>query len=89
MADLFANGRIVDGILILMLFELVALSALRKKTQRGLSAPRLIVSLLAGAALLLSLRAALTAQPWPVTSFWLFAALIAHALDLRLRWCAE
>lgn len=88
MADLFASGRIVDGIVILMLVELVALAAVRKKTQRGLSAPKLFMNLAAGVALLLSLRAALTDHPWQAVALWLFVALIAHVVDLRLRWSA-
>jgi UPF0716 family protein affecting phage T7 exclusion len=85
-ADAFATGRIVIFILALMLLELIVLIIVRKKTGRGLTTGALIVSLAAGAALLLALRSALTGQPWQSVAPWLIIALAAHVLDLKLRW---
>jgi CBS-domain-containing membrane protein len=86
MAELFATGHIVDGILVLMLLELGVLTLLRLRTRRGLTAIELVVSLGAGAALLMALRAALLGAPWQHVAPWLAAALVAHLVDLKLRW---
>lgn len=88
MADLFAGGRIVDGILAFMLIECAALTLLRRRSRRGLGSVELIVTLSAGAALLLALRSALAGSGWQSVAVWLGAALAAHLLDLRLRWTA-
>jgi len=82
----FATGRIVDGILALMVLELIVLIIVRKKTGRGLTTGKLMVSLAAGAALLLALRSALAGLPWHNVALWLIVALAAHVLDLKLRW---
>ncbi len=86
MTEAFATGRVVDAILALMLLELCVLIIVRKKTGRGLPTGRLIVSLAAGAALLLALRAALMGYAWQSVAPWLIVALAAHVLDLKLRW---
>ncbi len=89
MADLFASGRIVDGVVALMFLELMVLTLVRKKTHRGVPMPSLLTNLAAGAALLMSLRAALVDDRWQVVALWLIAALIAHVLDLKMRWVAK
>jgi hypothetical protein len=48
-----------------------------------------MVSLAAGAALLLALRSALAGQAWEGVALWLIVALAAHVLDLKLRWPAR
>ncbi|MBS0560826.1 MAG: hypothetical protein JSR21_12295 [Proteobacteria bacterium] len=85
MSDLFASGRIVDAILVLMLLEAAGLAVWRWRTGGGLSLRAVTAALGAGAALLLALRAALTGASWPVVAFWLAAALLAHAADLAAR----
>jgi hypothetical protein len=87
-AELFASGRVVDGIIVLMLIEAAVFSLLRKKSGRKASIRALLTNLSAGAALLLSLRAALTGSTWQVVSIWLLAALLAHVADLKMRWAA-
>lgn len=89
MSDLFASGRIVDGILMLMLVEIFVLALVRNKARRGLSLYALMSNLGAGAALLLALRAALTDHRWQMVALWLVIALIAHAADLGVRWTAK
>jgi hypothetical protein len=89
MDHLFATGRIVDGVIALMLLELLVLTWVHKKTHRGVPMPALLTNLAAGAALLMSLRAALVDERWQVVALWLIAALIAHVLDLRMRWVAK
>jgi len=85
-AELFATGRAVDGILALMLIESIALILIGRKSRRAMPAAQVLVSIGAGAALLLALRAALHRSPWQWISLWLIAALVAHLLDLRYRW---
>jgi hypothetical protein len=87
--ELFASGRAVDAILVFMLIEYVALILLLKKFNGGASIAALLANLSAGAALLLSLRAALTGSPWQIVSLWLLLALFAHAADMKLRWGAR
>lgn len=87
-AELFATGRVVDRILVLMLIESIALILIGRKARRRMSAAQVLVNLGAGAALLLAPRAALLGSPWQWISPWLVAALVAHLLDLRYR-CTE
>jgi hypothetical protein len=84
-ADLFANGRVVDCILGLMLCEVLAMAWWRHRSGNGLRVTELLASISAGAALLLALRTALVGAPWPQAAFWLLVALAAHAADLALR----
>jgi hypothetical protein len=88
-AELFANGRIVDCIVAMMLLELVGLLLLKRRRIRSAFATASIVNLCAGAALLLSLRAALAGYGWHVVACWLVVALFAHLLDLKVRWSAK
>jgi hypothetical protein len=85
-AELFATGRIVDLILGLVVLETIGLLAVRRRTGRGVSAADLLPNLLAGACLLLAVRAALTDAGWTTVAACLLAALGAHGADLRRRW---
>jgi hypothetical protein len=85
MAELFASGRVVDGILLLMLIELIALTWWGRISGRGTSMIELGASLGAGAALLLALRCALLGEPWQRIAPWLIAALVAHLIDAACR----
>jgi hypothetical protein len=88
-AELFASGRVVDAIVAFMSIECALLMYLRKKSGRGPTGAALVTNLAAGAALLLSLRAALLGSPWQIISLWLVLALLAHAVDLKIRWAAR
>ena len=88
MSDLVAGGHVVDVILALTLLEAVALAAYHRCTGRGVAPAGLLGNLLAGAALLMALRGALTGAWWGWIAFWLAAALLAHLADLRSRWRA-
>jgi len=83
---LFADGRVIDVILALVVIEAVAVIAYWRRTGRGIAAGRLLPNLLAGAFLLLALRAALDAAGGAWIALWLAAALAAHATDLATRW---
>jgi hypothetical protein len=72
-----------------MLLELAALILLRRKSGSGPSIASLAINMAAGAALLLSLRAALTGARWQMVSVWLLLALFAHLADLKMRWAAS
>jgi len=82
----FASGHVANLILAVMLIECLALSMLAKKSKRGMRPSRIIVSLAAGAALVLALRAALTGAGWHWMALALTAAFIVHLLDLYWRW---
>jgi len=86
MGALFANGRIIDCIFLLIVAEVTILILIRKKTGRGLRPVDLILSLLAGVALLFALRAALLGLAWPIVASFLFLSLLAHLTDLSRRW---
>ena len=86
MTNFFADGSAVDMILALMLIEALVLAAYRWRTRRGIAIRDLVGMLLAGAFLLLALRAALTGGSWSQIAVWLLAALIAHLADLARRW---
>jgi hypothetical protein len=86
MGKLFASGRVVDCILLFMAIESFVLIAVHRFTRAGPSPRELIVSLSAGVALLLALRAAVVGSHWPMVAIWLVVALIAHLGDLGLRW---
>lgn len=86
MAEIFANGRIIDLILGLVLIEGILLAAYHRRTGRGLPPRELVGFLLSGFLLLLALRAALVGAWWGWVSLALTASLLTHLLDLRLRW---
>lgn len=86
MSVLFASGRIVDFILLLVLAEAVGLVALHRATGHGPAPGALLPNLAAGACLLLALRFALRGAAWPVLALCLLGSLVAHLLDLRDRW---
>lgn len=86
MQSLFADGRIVDAILALMVLEALALAVYRRRTGRGVPLRPLLVNLGAGAALLLTLRAVMTGASMPVIAALLFLALVFHVADLAARW---
>lgn len=86
MDALFTTGRVVDLILALMVVEAVALGLLWARTARGVPPIALIVNLGAGALLLLALRAALTHAGTATMASFLGLALVAHLVDLAMRW---
>ena len=86
MGDLIASGRLVDLILGLVVAEAGLVLAYRSRTGRGVAFVDLLCNQLAGAFLLLALRAALTQAGWTWIALNLSAALAAHLADLRRRW---
>ncbi len=84
MSALFADGRIIDAILVLVALEALALVAFARRTGRVAPAA-ILANLLAGASLMLALRLALAGTGWPWIGLALMAALVAHLADLRQR----
>ena len=86
MAELFASGTLIDGILLLVVCEIVALALLWRWRRRGIAPADLIPNVLAGGFLLLALRLALGGAGWMVCSACLAAGGIAHLIDITRRW---
>ena len=86
MNELFASGRVVDLVVLVMLLEAAVLWYWRRQGRGGVATADLWPMLAAGGCLLLALRAALTGAPWPWVGLWLLLALLAHLLDLQRRW---
>lgn len=86
MDALFAGGRVIDLILGLMVLEILALAALYFLRGKGIPPTRLLPNLLAGAFLMLALRASLTNAGATAMGGWLLLGLVCHLVDLRLRW---
>lgn len=89
MQQLVVSGRIVDLILLLVVVEVAVLGYIRARRGSGIAWWALLPNLLAGAALLLALRAAITGAAWPWIALWLAVAGLAHLADLRTRWEAK
>lgn len=85
MAEFFASGHVVDAILALMVLQFALLCVLRIVVAKAPAPLGFLPTMLAGAALLLALRGALTDAAWPTIAAWLLAGLAAHLFDLYLR----
>lgn len=85
MADLFASGRVIDLILVLVGVEAAGLALLHRLTGRVPRLAALLPNLAAGACLLVAVRAALTGAEWIWVAASLLGALIAHIADLLTR----
>ena len=86
MADLFASGRLVDFILVVVVLEASALVFYWARARRGIAPLDLLPNLCAGAFLLLALRATLAGSGWMIASLCLSAAGLAHLTDVYRRW---
>lgn len=86
MAELFASGRLVDFILVVVVLEASVLLWYWARARRGIAPLDLLPNLCAGAFLLLALRATLTGDGWMIASLCLSAAGLAHLTDVYRRW---
>ena len=80
------DAGVVDLILLLVVLEALLLLGWRALRASGLAPPDFLFSLLAGAALLLALRAALAGAGSAWIGAALALALVMHAADLWRRW---
>jgi hypothetical protein len=85
-SGLFASGRVVDLALAVVAIEAALLVWYRRRSGRGVAPAELFAFLVAGACLMLALRAALVGAAWWWVAAPMAGALVAHLLDLRLRW---
>ncbi|MFP4520199.1 MAG: hypothetical protein ACLFQ5_12170 [Oceanicaulis sp.] len=81
---LFASGRIIDLILVLVLAEAVLL-ALVPRLRGRMTTGDIAGLLLPGVLLMLAVRAALTGAPYTMTAAMLAAAFVFHILDVARR----
>jgi hypothetical protein len=85
-AELFASGRLIDAILLLVLVEIAGLAVYWRVTKRGVPFKVLLPNLLAGGFLLLALRLSIAGAGWMPCCASLAAAGMAHLFDLAGRW---
>jgi uncharacterized MnhB-related membrane protein len=86
MAELFATGRIIDAVLLLVVAEAVFLMFWRSRTGQGIGTSSVIAYLASGFMLMLAVRFALTGAWWGWVAACMLGALVAHLVDLRGRW---
>ncbi|MBS0531927.1 MAG: hypothetical protein JSS22_21420 [Proteobacteria bacterium] len=86
MAELFASGRLIDLILVIVTIEATFLLIYWRSTGRGVSPGDLLPNLCAGAFLLLALRLSLGGAAWELSCGSLAFAGMAHLVDLNRRW---
>jgi hypothetical protein len=86
MNELFATGRVIDLILLLVVLEGLGLALLRRVTARGPLLRDILPTLISGGLLLVALRAAMADASWRLIAVPLLGALIAHLVDLSRRW---
>jgi hypothetical protein len=80
------TGGLIDAIIVLVVFEAIAIFIWRMKTGNGPALSSLACNLLAGAFLLLALRNAIVGASEVWIAACLLAAFVSHILDLRGRW---
>ena len=80
------DAGVVDLILLLVALEVLALLAWRRFSGGGIAPADFLFNLLAGAALMLALRAALAGAGSASIGAALALALVMHAADLWRRW---
>ncbi len=86
MIEFFSSARVVDLVLVVVSLEVLGISLYWRATGRGIAPTHLLPNLLAGAALVLALRLALSDFSWPWYTACLAVAGIANVTDLRQRW---
>jgi hypothetical protein len=86
MAELFANGRLIDLVLIVVAVEAAVLLLVWRYAKRGIAPGDLLPNLCAGAFLLLALRVTIGGGGWMVACGCLAAAGLAHLIDVHRRW---
>lgn len=86
MEALFSTARVADLVLAVLVLEGLVLFVVRRRTGRGPDPWVVLPFLVAGGFLTLALRAALTDASWPWMAVALLGALLAHGVDLALRW---
>lgn len=86
METFFAGTRVIDGVIVLTLFEWAALYLYFRLTGKGVAPRQYTLNLVSGLCLMLALRAALASGPGVGMALCLACAGLAHAADLWRRW---
>ena len=86
MAELFASGRLIDLILIVVVIEAAVLLLVWRYTGRGVAPGDLLPNLCAGAFLLLALRVTLAGGGWMLSLRLSCSRGLAHLIDVSRRW---
>ena len=86
MSSLFADGVLVDIVLIVVVLEAIALLAYWRWKRRGVAPADPLPGLCSGALMLLALRAVLAGSGWMIPTLCLTAAGVAHLIDVTRRW---
>jgi hypothetical protein len=86
MAELFASGRLVDLILVIVVIEATCLVLYWRFAGSGVAPGALLPNLCAGVFLLMALRLSLGGAGWSLVCGSLAAAGVAHLIDLNRRW---
>jgi hypothetical protein len=84
--ELVTSGRIVDLMLIFILFEVLVIQWIRRSRGAGIPLLPLLVNIGAGGSVMLALRAELTGAGWNWVALCLLSALAFHVADLWQRW---
>ena len=79
---MFASGRIVDFILVIIVIEGMILGSIYAFRKKGIPPTQFILHALPGAFIFLALRAALVDAGWQPIALFLIASFIAHIIDL-------
>jgi hypothetical protein len=85
MEHLIGGGRIADVILVALAAEVAVIGFFLWRRRETVALLSFVASSLAGGALVLALKAALTQASGLFVATYLLAALLAHAADIALR----
>ncbi|AGA90986.1 hypothetical protein Thimo_2239 [Thioflavicoccus mobilis 8321] len=85
MTELFASGRIIDLIILMVIVEALLVWFYHRRTGRGPTFAAVVPTLTSGALLMLALRAAIADLSWVWIAVPLFLSLVAHMVDLVRR----
>lgn len=83
---MWADGRLVEFMLLFVLIEVVVVTVIRQRSGRGPAFVPFVFNLLSGVFLMLALREALGAGSIEWILLWLLASLASHLVDLYVRW---
>lgn len=86
MSQFFASGLAVDLVLALMVGEALILTCLHRYAGRGPAPSVWLANLLSGFCLVLGVQAVIAGAAWPLLALALAGSLVAHLVDLKLRW---
>jgi hypothetical protein len=84
--ELLPITSLIDLVIGLTVLEGLALAVYHGRTGRGMAPRDFVANLAAGLALMLALRAGLSAAGWGWVAAGLALAGLLHAADLRTRW---